>query len=235
MWLYAILVGIGILCIFMVEYKPGIDVFQSFISGKTNYGKQLIFSGICVVLATFILLADSKLFTAFSNLMYAFGIVLMLATFVIGKSISGSKSWIPLGGGFNLQPAELCKVFTALAIAKFLSRQETDFTKLKSQIIAAAIALMPAVLSIAQHELGLALVYLTFFIVMYREGLPPGILVITFSFAVLVVAKASSINGIEAIVICGQAPSPSSISVIKSEDIGAKIYLVSDKDELLSL
>jgi hypothetical protein len=53
--------------------------------------------------------------------------------------------------------------------------------------------------------------------------------------AVLVVAKASSINGIEAIVICGQAPSPSSISVIKSEDIGAKIYLVSDKDELLSL
>jgi len=188
MWLYAILVGIGILCIFMVEYKPGIDVFQSFISGKTNYGKQLIFSGICVVLATFILLADSKLFTAFSNLMYAFGIVLMLATFVIGKSISGSKSWIPLGGGFNLQPAELCKVFTALAIAKFLSRQETDFTKLKSQIIAAAIALMPAVLSIAQHELGLALVYLTFFIVMYREGLPPGILVITFSFAVLVVA-----------------------------------------------
>jgi rod shape determining protein RodA len=93
-----------------------------------------------------------------------------------------------LGGGFNLQPAELCKVFTSLAIAKFLSRQETDFTKLKSQIIATAIALMPAILSTAQHELGLALVYLTFFIVMYREGLPPGILVISFSFAVLVVA-----------------------------------------------
>jgi rod shape determining protein RodA len=172
----------------MVEYKPGIDAFQSFISGKTNYSKQVVFLGICVVLATFILLADSKLFTAFANLMYAFGIVLMLATFVIGKSISGSKSWIPLGGGFNLQPAELCKVFTSLAIAKFLSRQETDFTKLKSQIIATAIALMPAILSTAQHELGLALVYLTFFIVMYREGLPPGILVISFSFAVLVVA-----------------------------------------------
>ena len=187
-WLYAVLVAIGILCIFMVEYKPGIDVLQSFIGGKTNYSKQFIFSGVCIVFATFILLADSKLFTAFANLGYAFGILLMLATFVIGKNINGSKSWIPIGGGFNLQPAELCKIFTALALAKFLSRQETDFSKLKSQLIAAAITLLPAILAIAQHELGLALVYLSFFMVMYREGLPPALLIIGFSFAVLVVA-----------------------------------------------
>ena len=75
-----------------------------------------------------------------------------------------------------------------MALAKLLSRQETDFTKLKSQIIAGVIALTPAVLSIAQHEMGLALVYLTFFIVMYREGVPPDLLIIGFSFAVLVVA-----------------------------------------------
>ena len=53
--------------------------------------------------------------------------------------------------------------------------------------------------------------------------------------AVLVVAKASSITGIEAIVICGQEPSPSSISVIKSEDSGAKLYLLSEVGELISL
>jgi hypothetical protein len=53
--------------------------------------------------------------------------------------------------------------------------------------------------------------------------------------AVLVVAKASSISGIEAIVVCGQEPLPSSISVIKQEDSGAKIYFASDKDELISL
>jgi rod shape determining protein RodA len=187
-WLYALLVCIGILCIFMVEYKPGVDVLQSFVSGKANYSKQFIFFGFCLVIATFILLADSKLFTAFANLFYAFGILLMLATFVIGKNINGSKSWIPLGGGFNLQPAELCKIFAALALAKFLSRQETDFTKIKSQIIGAAIALAPAVLSIGQNETGLAIVYLSFFIVMYREGLPPALLIIGFSFGVLVVA-----------------------------------------------
>ena len=187
-WLYAILVAIGILCIFMVEYKPGTDWMQTFISGKTNYSKQLIFTGVCAVAAIFILLADSKLFTAFANLLYAFGILLMFATFVIGKSINGSKSWIPLGGGFNLQPAELCKIFTALALAKFFSRQETDFSKLKSQIIGVSIALAPAVLSHFQHEDGLALAYLSFFLVLYREGLPPQILIIGTTFGILVVA-----------------------------------------------
>jgi hypothetical protein len=53
--------------------------------------------------------------------------------------------------------------------------------------------------------------------------------------AVLVVAKASSINGVEAIVVCGEEPAPSSVSVIKNEDSGAKLYLVSEADELISL
>src|SRR5882672_3428599 len=110
-WLYAILVSIGILCIFMVEYRTDSSWVTTFLGGKTNYSKQLIFAGICAMIATFILLTDSKLFTALANLLYAFGIVLMLATFVLGKNINGSKSWIPLAGGFNLQPAELCKIF----------------------------------------------------------------------------------------------------------------------------
>src|SRR6478735_8750234 len=125
--IYAVLVSIGILCIFMVEYKPDMDVLTSFFGGQTNYSKQLIFAGVCAVAATFILLSDSKLYTAFANLLYAFGIVLMLATFVIGRNINGSKSWIPLGGGFNLQPAELCKIFAALALGKYLSQLDTDF------------------------------------------------------------------------------------------------------------
>jgi len=187
-WLYAILVSIGILCIFMVEYRPDTNWFQSFLGGKTNYSKQLIFAGFCAIVAMFILLTDSKLFTAFANLLYGFGILLMLATFVLGKSINGSKSWIPIGGGFNLQPAEVCKIFTALALAKFLSRQETDFSKLKSQLLAGVIASLPAVLSIMQHELGLALVYSAFLVAMYREGLPAQILIFGSSFAILVIA-----------------------------------------------
>lgn len=187
-WLYAILVSIGILCIFMVEYRNDGHWLQSFLNGKTSYSKQLIYAGVCAVLATFILLTDSKLFTAFANLFYAFGILLMLSTFVLGKNINGSKSWIPLFGGFNLQPVEICKIFTALALAKFLSRQETNFSKLKSQIIAGIITLLPAVISIIQHEAGMALVYFCFFLVMFREGLPPTILIIGFSFVALIIS-----------------------------------------------
>ncbi|TAF54340.1 MAG: rod shape-determining protein RodA [Sphingobacteriia bacterium] len=185
-WLYAILVAVGILCIFMVEYRSDANWMSSFLGGKTSYSKQFIFAGICALIATFILLTDSKLFTAFANLFYVFGVLLMLATFVLGKNINGSKSWIPLFGGFNLQPVEICKIFTALALAKFLSRQETDFRKLKSQVVAGIICLLPAVISILQHETGMALVYFSFFLVMFREGLSPVVLIIGFSFVALI-------------------------------------------------
>src|SRR5207253_6951446 len=95
--------------------------------------------------------------------------------------------WIPLGF-FNLQPVETCKIFTALALAKYLSRPETDFRKTRSQIIAAVLALVPVAFSLMQNETGLALVYFAFLIPMYREGLPPVYLIIGFSFAILIVA-----------------------------------------------
>ena len=187
-WLYAILVAIGLLCIFSVEYRNGDGVLQSFLGFKKNYSKQLFYFGACVVLAIFILLTDSKLFTATANLSYFVGILLILATFVVGKEIKGSKSWIPLGF-MNLQPVELCKIFTALALAKYLSMTETNFNKPQSQIIAAALSFAPAALSILQGETGLALVYFSFLIPMYREGLPAGYLIFGASMGVLLVAS----------------------------------------------
>ncbi|MCE2843988.1 MAG: rod shape-determining protein RodA [Chitinophagaceae bacterium] len=186
--LYMIMVAIGVLCIYMVEYNPNTSWSTSFITAKTNYSKQFYFAIFCSFIGIFILLMDSKVFTALANILYAGGILLMLATFVLGKNINGSKSWIPIAGGFNLQPAELCKIFTALFLAKFISKPETDFTKLKSHLIACAMIALPAILSIMQHELGLALVYSAFLFAMYREGLPAAILVIGLSFAVLVIA-----------------------------------------------
>lgn len=185
---YCVLVATGILCIYMVEYKEDVPVLSSFLGGSTDYSKQLIFWGVSLLVGIFILLSDSKLYSSFANLSYAFGIMLMLATFVVGKQINGSKSWIPLGGGFNLQPAEMCKIFTSLALAKYLSLQDLDFTKFKSQAIAVAISLAPACLSILQNETGLAIVYFSFFLVMFREGLPGWLLVVGTSFAVLVIA-----------------------------------------------
>lgn len=187
-WLYIILVVIGVMCIFANEYNDGEDVLQGFLSFKKDYSKQTVFFGVSLIFAIFILLTDSKFFTATSNLWYAFGILLMILVFPFHTKVKGTESIIRFGSAFQLQPAELCKVFTNLALAKYLSRVETDFTKTKSQLIAAAIVLLPAILSIAQKETGLALVYFSFFLVMYREGLPIIVLLIGFSLAALVVA-----------------------------------------------
>jgi rod shape determining protein RodA len=186
-WLYIILITIGLLCIYSVEQRSHESILQNITGLKKNYSRQLLFIAMSAVVAIFILLTDSKFFTATANISYVFGIVLMMLTFVLGKNINGSKSWIPLGF-FNLQPVETCKIFTALALAKFLSRTETNFTTTKAQLIAAALVLLPVAFSLMQNETGLALVYFAFVIPMYREGLPPIYLIIGFSLAVLIVA-----------------------------------------------
>ncbi len=185
-WLYAIVVMIGLVSIFSVEFKPNDRFFQSLFEFKKNYSKQVLYLGICLVIAIFILLTDSKVFTATPNLLYAIGILLMIATFAIGKTVNGSKSWIPLGF-MNLQPVETCKIFTALALAKYLSYPDTDLRKHKVQLIVAAIAFLPVIFSILQNETGLALVYFSFLLPMYREGLPPGYLISGASLGLLLV------------------------------------------------
>ena len=184
--LYLLLVSFGLVSIFSVEFRSGDDFFGSLFAFEKNYSKQFMFLGISAVVALFILLTDSKFFTATANLLYMIGLLLMAATLVIGKEVNGSKSWIPLGF-INLQPVELCKIFTSLALAKYLSRHEINFKKLETQLIAAAISFAPIIFSLLQNETGLALVYFAFLIPMYREGLPAIYLIIGASLAALLV------------------------------------------------
>ena len=187
-WIWFILCGLGIMSIFAASYRDGDNVLQGFISLKTEYSRQLMWFIMGGIAGIFFLLTDSKFFTATANLGYAFGIVLLLLVFPFHSRVKGTESIIKFGTAFQLQPADLCKIFVNLALAKYLSRVETNFTRLRSQLIATIIALAPAILSIMQHETGLALVYFSFFLVMFREGLPSSVLIIGFSFAVLVVA-----------------------------------------------
>ncbi len=184
--LYLIMVTIGIMSIIAVEHRPGDDIFKQLFQFKKQYSKQLYFFFIAIILAVFILLTDSKLFTATANLQYAIGIFLILITFVVGSNVKGTASIIKLFG-VQFQAVEIAKIFTSLALAKFLSQPETDFQRRRDQLIVMAIALTPAVLSIAQKETGVALVYFSFFLMMYREGLPGIYLTLGFSFALLII------------------------------------------------
>jgi rod shape determining protein RodA len=187
-WIWFILCSIGITSIFAASWHEGDNIVQGFISLKTDYSRQLLFFILAGIVGTFILLTDSKFFTATANLGYAFGIFLLLLVFPFHSRVKGTESIIRFGSAFQLQPADLCKLFVNLALAKYLSRVETNFTRPRSQLIATVIVLVPAMLSIMQKETGLALVYFSFFLVMFREGLPPSVLIIGFSFSVLVVA-----------------------------------------------
>lgn len=182
--LYVMLVAVGIVAVFSVEHRT---TDTSLIIMSKSYMKQLVFFGYALVIGFFILLTDSKFFSSFAFLIYTVCLFVLIVTIFAGVDVKGSRSWLGIGS-FRFQPGEVAKIFTALALAKFLSLPETNFKTLKDRIIAAAIALTPAVLIILQKETGLALVYFCFFLVMYREGLPNAILIIGFSVIALMLA-----------------------------------------------
>ncbi len=183
--LYLALVIIGLVAVFSVEYRSTDPGF--FIRGK-NYTSQTVFLGISLFVGIIILFTDSKAFASIGFLSYLLGIVLLLVTIFLGKNVKGSRSWLSLGF-MTFQPGEICKIFTALALAKFLSMPETNFRTLKHRIVGVAIAMLPAVIILLQNETGLALVYFAFILAMYREGLPGSILIIGFSFVALAIAS----------------------------------------------
>ena len=182
---YVLLVVTGIASIFATTYRDE-PILNGFLSLNTDYSRQLLYFVICIVIGSFILLTDSKFYTATANMLYVLGIVLLLLVFPFHTDIKGTQSIIRFSG-FQLQPAELCKIFVNLALAKYLSTPDLNFKRVKPQLIASALVLIPAVMAILQSETGLALVYFSFFLVMYREGLPSPILVVGFSLAILVV------------------------------------------------
>ncbi len=180
--LYISLVVIGLLAVFSVEHRT--TDLTIFIANK-NYMKQFIWFGYSLALGMLILLTDSKLFASTAFLGYTVGIVVLILTIFIGVDVKGSHSWLGVGS-FRFQPGEVCKIFTALALAKFLSLPETNFKTLKHRLVGVAIAMGPAVIVLLQNETGLALVYFCFLLVMYREGLPNAVLIVGFSMIALV-------------------------------------------------
>jgi rod shape determining protein RodA len=180
--LYVALITVGILAIFSVEHRTT-DV-TIFLANK-SYMKQAMWFGYSLLIGFVILLTDSKFFSSFAFLIYTIALAVLVITIFAGVDVKGSRSWLGVGS-FRFQPGEVAKIFTALALAKFMSLPETNFKTLKDRLIAVAIALVPAMLIILQKETGLALVYFCFFLVMYREGLPNSVLVIGFSLVALV-------------------------------------------------
>ena len=141
------------------------------LSGRA--GMQLIWIGTSFLVAFAIMKIDVGFFDTFALLFYAIGIALLLLTLVIAPDIKGSRSWLVLGP-VSIQPAEFMKFIIALALAKVINIHGFKLMKPKNLLLVAAIILVPLFIVILQSETGTALVYLSFIIMLYREGLPGG-------------------------------------------------------------
>lgn len=171
--LYMILILIGWLNIYAAVYD---EEHSSILDIHQKYGKQMLFIIAALLIATVTLFIEPKLFNQFAWFIYGISIVFLILVIFMGREISGSKSWFQVGG-FGVQPAEFAKMATALALARFLSRQEMDLKKLNNLARAVAIFLIPFAIVILQHDTGSALVFLSFILVLYRAGMTGLVLV----------------------------------------------------------
>ncbi len=178
-WL--VLLIIGWISIYSAVYD---DAHSSIFDTSQRYGKQLIWMIAAVVIAFSVILTDNKLFLFFSYFFYGFTILLLIAVLFFGTEVNASQSWFQFGG-IQIQPAEFAKLATALALAQFLSNTKRKIHDPKVLVNTSFIILLPVMLILLQPDVGSSLVFFSFLLVLYREGLTGWVLFFFILFCVL--------------------------------------------------
>ena len=167
--LFILLTVIGWLAVYTTDYNG--SATGNVLNFSRAAGRQFIWLLVAYMVAFFIQLIDSRIYTKFAQVFYAFAILLLLITLGLGSVISGSKSWIKLGGSLGFQPSEFAKVATCLALAAYIGIQRTKRLDIEQQLSAGFIIMVPAVLTLLQGDAGSALVFASLSLALYREGM----------------------------------------------------------------
>ena len=138
-------------------------------------GMQIVWIGTSLVLGLVLLLLDDRLYGTFAYFVYGLLVVLLFATIFNPHSIKGSHSWLVIGP-LRLQPAEFAKFATALALAKFMGGYGYDIHRTRDFAVTLLLIAVPMACIVLQRETGSALVYLSFFLMLYREGMSGSVL-----------------------------------------------------------
>lgn len=170
--IYLALLTFGWLSVCGASYTYGdTDIF----SLDTRSGMQIVWIGTSICLGFVLIMLDDRFYDTFAYIVYGFFALLLFFTIFNPHEIKGSRSWLVLGP-IRFQPAEFAKFATALAVAKMMSTFGFNIQQTKHFIKACAIVMLPLLLIVGQKETGSALVYLAFFLVFYRDGMPGSIL-----------------------------------------------------------
>ena len=171
-FIYVALLAIGWVSVCGASYTYGdTDIF----SLDSRSGMQIVWIGTSLALGLFLLLLDDRFYDTFAYVIYGLLVLVLIATIFNPHEIKGSRSWLVLGP-LRLQPAEFAKFATALAVAKLMSTYGFTMEKWKHFAAAIAVVMLPMVCIVLQKETGSALVYLSFFLMFYREGMTGSIL-----------------------------------------------------------
>lgn len=193
--IYILLVLMGWLNIYAAVYN---EEHSNIFDMSQKYGKQLLWIGGAAFLAILILIIDSGFYTVFAYVFYSFFLLACIAVPFLGREVKGSKSWFRFGD-FGIQPAEFMKFATNLALAKFLSNVnlkvenvKTNLSSIiknyKNTLIAGIIIIAPLIIiKLLQDETGLAIVFIAFMVVLYREGLSVNFILVGFLAVILMI------------------------------------------------
>lgn len=174
---YLLLVSFGIINVYSATYSETLDGFFDI---SQPVGKQVFFLVFSFFIGIIILSVNSKFFEQFALVGYFVTIILLLGLFIFGKTVSGATSWYSIGG-LSVQPSEMAKVSTALMIASFLSKFQSDLKTPRTLLKIGAYVLLPFLLIVLQPDPGSALVFGAFFFPLFREGLNYAYLIVFFS------------------------------------------------------
>ena len=147
----------------------GLMAVYSATNGSTEavslFYKQLSWAVAGTVAASIMYYMDYRIVRDNAYFIYAAGILLLMVVLVFGKKIAGQTSWVRIGI-FSFQPSELTKMFTIIAMARFLSDDQTDLSNIMDLAKALGMALVPAALIMLQPDMGTTLTCLSFIVPM---------------------------------------------------------------------
>ncbi len=137
-----------------------ISIYSATFDAKMSelFFKQLVATGIGVVLLAAAALTPLRTLQRMSLPVYFLAILMLFTVLLIGKQVSGSQSWLQVGP-FSVQPAEFAKVATVLALAVYLSRSDVQLVRTKDILIPAVIVLVPVALILKQPDMGTAMIF----------------------------------------------------------------------------
>jgi len=172
LFLYFAIAIIGIASVYSATYEDG---SMTLLDGRS--GKQIMWFGVSLFVGIIIFFLNANFFEIFSWYFYVPLMLLLVVVLFIGTDINGARSWIKIGS-FSLQPSEFAKYGAAFAVSSVLSSIDFSFNKRYDVIKLFAVIAFPAILIVIQGDTGSALVFTSFILVFYREGLTPLLLVL---------------------------------------------------------